>query len=112
MVVAGFSQGGGLAIWLALSGAIEACGFVAAAPSLRWVEGLAPLIEANRARAARGYIVTGERDPRFESVKTLADSLRSHGIPCELESHPDLGHDFPPDFEQSLDQALKFMLQA
>jgi len=32
-------------------------------------------------------------------------------FPVELEVHPDLGHDYPLDFQKSLTCALAFILQ-
>ena len=116
VVVAGFSRGGGLAIWLALSGTIEARGFMAVGPGgpyMREPDKWVPLIEVSQGRGLRGYMVVGEQDIFcYESTQALAAMLRSRDIPCELEVHPNLGHDFPPEFQQSLTRALEFILQA
>ncbi len=116
VVVAGFSLGGELAIWLAMSGTIEARGFIAVGPGGpymrepgKWV----PLIEVSQGRGLRGYMVVGEQDIFcYEGTQALAALLKSRDIPCELEVHPNLGHDFPPEFQQSLTRALEFILQA
>lgn len=116
VVVAGFSLGGELAIWLALSGTIKARGFIAVGPGGpymnepdKWV----PLIEASQGRGLRGYLVVGEQDIFcYEGTLALAELLRSRDFPCELEVHPNLGHDFPADFQQSLSRALEFILQS
>jgi predicted esterase len=116
VVVAGFSRGGELAIWLALSGTIEARGFIAVGPGGpymnepdKWV----PLIEAGQARGLRGYMIIGEQDVFcYEGTQALASMLQSRDVPCELEVHPNLGHDFPHDFQQNLPRALEFVLQA
>jgi predicted esterase len=116
VVVAGFSRGGELAIWLALSGTIEARGFIAVGPGGpymnepdKWV----PLIEASQARRLRGYMTIGEQDVFcYKGTQALTALLKSRDVPCELEVHPNLGHDFPPEFQQSLTRALEFVLQA
>jgi acetyl esterase/lipase len=115
VVVAGFSMGGELAIWLALSGTIEARGFIAVGPGGpymnepdRWV----PLIEASQGRGLRGYLVVGELDVFcYEGTLALAELLKARGVPCQLEVHPNLGHDFPPEFQQSLARTLEFILR-
>jgi predicted esterase len=115
VVVAGFSLGGELAIWLAMSGTIQARGFIAVGPGGpymnepdKWV----PLIEASQGSGLRGYLVVGEQDVFcYEGTQVLAALLKSRDIPCELEVHPNLGHDFPPEFQQSLTRALEFVLQ-
>jgi predicted esterase len=116
VVVAGFSLGGELAIWLAMSGTIQARGFIAVGPGGpymnepdKWV----PLIEASQARGLRGYMIIGEQDVFcYEGTQALASMLQSRDVPCELEVHPNLGHDFPHDFQQNLPRALEFVLQA
>ncbi len=35
--------------------------------------------------------------------------LKENQIPVEEEVHPDLGHDFPPDFGGSFENALKYL---
>ncbi len=114
VILGGFSMGGELAIWLVLSDAVEARGFVVVGPGGPYIhqpDKWVPLIEASRERGLRGYIVVGELDVFcLEGSKALATILRSQGIPCEVEVHPDLGHDFPPDFEVSLARGLEFVL--
>lgn len=115
VVVAGFSLGGELAIWLAMSGTIEARGFIAVGPGgpyMREPDKWVSLIEASQGRGLRGCLVVGEQDVFcYEGTLALAELLRSRDVPCELEVHPNLGHDFPPEFQQSLARALEFILQ-
>ena len=115
VVLAGFSLGGELAIWLAMSGTIEARGFIAVGPGGPYMnepDKWAPLIEDSQGRGLRGYLVVGEQDVFcYEGAQALAALLKSRDIPCELEVHPNLGHDFPPEFQQSLTRALEFVLQ-
>ena len=114
IVVGGFSMGAETAVRLALSGTVPARGFVAVAmggPLTRKPEDWAPLIEAARGRDLRGYCVVGERDANYASgVVRLVEMLRAAGLTCELESHPDLGHVFPPEFGTRLPEKLAFVL--
>jgi predicted esterase len=116
VIVAGFSMGGELAIWLAMSGTIEARGFIAVGPGGPYMnepDNWVPLIEDSQQRGLRGYLVVGEQDVFcYEGTQSLAALLRSRDVPCELEVHPNLGHDFPSEFQQSLAQALEFLFQA
>jgi len=58
------------------------------------------------------YFIMGELDtPCLPEVRTMAEIFKSFGISYEIELHPNLGHEFPPTFEQSLNNALKFILQ-
>jgi len=109
-VVAGFSMGGGLAAWLALSGELDVCGFIGAGPFLANVDSVRPLIEGPRARPLRTYLIASQRDEYcYMIAQQLATLLPPHGIPCQLELHPDLGHAFPPEFERSLIKGLDFI---
>jgi predicted esterase len=113
VVVAGFSMGGEVAIWSALTGAIQVRGFIAVGPGgpyIREPGNWVPFIEASRGRGLRGYLVVGGQDVFCCSgTQALATLLSSHGIPYELEVHPRLGHEYPPGFEQSLSRALQFI---
>ncbi len=111
VLLGGFSTGGGLAIQLAVTGAINTHGFIAVGPILPDVEGLTPHLETASARGLRGYIQLGlQMAPEFqEPMRQLHALLNVHGIPCELEECPEIAHAFPADFERSLDKALAFL---
>jgi len=110
VVVAGFSMGGGLAAWLVLSSTLPACGVIGVGPFLANVESVLPLLEAPRERPLRAYLIASQRDQYCYGVaQKLAELLPPHGIACEVELHPDLGHDFPPEFERSLLKGLDFI---
>lgn len=109
-ILGGFSMGGGLAIWLAMTGAVKARGFIALGPYLRDVEKLVSSLETAKTNNLRGYIVVGEDDHCLPIARRVTELLQGHGIPCEFELRPNLGHTFPPDFKQSLEKALTFIL--
>ncbi|MBC8163950.1 MAG: hypothetical protein H7Z42_22300, partial [Roseiflexaceae bacterium] len=106
IVPGGFSMSGGLVAWLALSGEIETAGFVAVGPHIPDFQRFADLFAAGAQRSIRGYIVIGERDPGLAAAQQLRDLMRQHGLICEFNQIPDLGHDFPPDWAEQLAQAL------
>ena len=112
VVVAGFSQGGGLAAWLALSGAIKMRGLILVGPFLVEVQELVPLMEAHPPQGLRAYLVAGHRDQYCLGVaQRLATLLPQHGITCELDVYPDVEHSFPMEFESRLAHALEYVLQ-
>ena len=110
VVVGGFSKGGEMAIWLALKEIIPLAGFIAVNPGgplinqpdswTRLIEGCGSLGEM------RALLLAGEKDPNLEKIKTLQKMLTSHGLDCQLIVAPNIGHDFPADFNQILAEAL------
>jgi predicted esterase len=111
IVLGGFSAGGGLAIQMALTGAIKARGFLVVGPYLRDLEPLKPYLDAAAARGLRGYIVMGLQEPPEgqEIMRKIHAFLNIHGVPCELEEHPEIAHTFPADFGHTIEKALAFL---
>ena len=107
IVLAGFSQGAVMSIQISLLGATPARGFIAVVPGRMALEGLEGL--ARSARTLRGYLVAGGRDPRKEVFTEIQSTLNRNGVPCEMEEHPEMAHDFPHDFERTIAKALKFL---
>ena len=115
VVLAGHSMGGEAAIWLALTGAIPARGFIAFGPGgpymdtpLEWL----PVIRERGKPDLRGYIVVGERDDTIhqDGVRTLVEMLNREGVACDLEVVPKAAHDFVTEYETSLLQAVEYLL--
>lgn len=112
VIIGGFSMGAGLSIRLSMNGAIPACGFIAVGPYIPDVETLKPFIEASKERGLRGVIIVGDQDKHcYATSLKVAEMFKSHDIPCKLEVYPDLGHDFPPDFEEKLAEAIVFIVE-
>jgi predicted esterase len=103
-VLAGFSAGAALAIHAVLSGTLPVTRFLAVAPAIR-LESVLPLLAACR-RDVHGYVVVGELDWCRPASVELANAMRQGNLRCELELHPNLTHDFPPEFSAQLDQRL------
>jgi len=111
VVIAGASQGGKLAIELALAGVpIPTHGFIAVVPAIRDPERLARNAGEAAARGVQGWLLTGERDQFKPAVEEFHTLLLDGGFRCELTVIPKLGHDFPGDFPTRLSQALNFCL--
>jgi predicted esterase len=109
LVLAGFSQGAGLAIWLALHKLLPATGFIAVAPYLHGVEDLIEQPQAIPANRPRGYLLTGDLDQHQEMFAQIEKLLHARQISYQREKRPHLEHDFPADFDQCLEKALQFI---
>ena len=109
IVLAGFSQGSGMSIYAALSGKIGVRGFIGVGTFILEPEALVPLIA--QSKPIRGYFVTGEKDNTLEKAKAIQKILQEYNFPFAEKNYPDLGHEFPPDFDQTFDQAIEFIFK-
>jgi acetyl esterase/lipase len=107
IIVAGFSQGSGMAIHAGLSGKLGARGFIGVGTFIAQPDSLRPL--ARQSQTVRGYFVTGEKDHTLDKARAIQNVLRENNIPFAEEVHPDLGHEFPIDFEGSFEKAINFI---
>lgn len=112
VVLAGMSQGGGLAVWLACSRKLEATGFIGVAPFMRWMDEVEPQLPPGRIPGVRGCLVTGGQDHDEGMFERIEGLLQAHEIPYQRQNYSDLGHAFPPDFAQRLPEMLAFIAGA
>ena len=108
-LLAGFSQGSGMALKIALSGKIPARGFIGIASWWADPKSLIPQTEA--AKRLRGYFITGEKDHTLDTAKEIQNALKESNIQFAEETHAHLAHEFPSDFEKSFDTAIDFILK-
>jgi predicted esterase len=110
LVVAGFSQGAGLALYLAARRRLpDLVGCVAVAPTAAWSRDLigTGALSIGRLRFA---LLMGSRDPRVDDGRQLAEQLRSGGADVQLEIVKGLGHDYPPSFGGWLPSAVDWVM--
>ncbi len=112
VVLAGFSRGAELAMWLALTGELPARGFIAVAPSPNPLDFYTDAIARGRERGVRGFILVGARDTAFrDRGLALGNHLRDQGLACSLAEIPDVGHACPSHFARDhLCRALAYVL--
>ncbi len=108
ILVAGMSQGGGMAVLAGLSPKIDAAGSISVASA--WADVEPFRAAAEKVRSRRCYFISGLKDQSLQRSREIQAVLKEKGIPVVEEVHPDLGHDFPPDFEKSLENALDYLL--
>ena len=112
VVIAGFSQGSGMAIYAALSGKLKVRGFIGIGTYWADPESLRLLAQpARQTKPIRGYFIVGEKDQTLNKTREIQKVLNENRIQFDEEVHPDLGHEFPSDFEKSLDKAMDFIFE-
>jgi hypothetical protein len=62
-------------------------------------------------RGVRGTILTTEMDPRLSDQKKMNEILKTVNFPCEFIITPDIGHWFPEDLDNKIDNAIDFILK-
>jgi predicted esterase len=104
VLISGFSQGSGMALYAALRGNIPVRGFIGIAT---WWENVDEL--ACGGKNLRGYFVTGAKDHTLDRGREIQNTLRANNVQLVEEVHADLGHEFPDDFAASFDKAIEFI---
>lgn len=111
VVLAGFSMGAGLALWLALERTIEVQGLICVAPFLSDVEALQSALAEPQNQKLRIYLVASREDEYCLNVAVKLSALMpTYGIDHKLDIYTDTGHAFPLSFEQRVPMALDFIL--
>lgn len=115
VILAGFGMGAEVALGLALSGRVPAQGFILLAPDGPFTDDLAEweaFIKRGKDRGLRGVALMGLADTTSpqDNVRQLVKNLNDNGIPTELKTYPELGHEYPEDFDEVLKAAQKYIL--
>jgi predicted esterase len=111
VVLSGFSQGAGLALLMGLESEIPARGAILIAPWWANVESINQRAQSPAASDLRVYFITGGKDESKERAQEILEALSEQEIPFEEENHPELGHEFPPDFTRSIERAFEYILK-
>jgi alpha/beta hydrolase fold len=110
VIVAGASQGGGLAVTLALNGGVlPSHRFIAVVPLMQDAQDttalrqadiatLAPAIDRGVRRGARGWLLTGGQDFGRSHVEPLYREMVRRGLPCHWVMGPVTAPGFPQSF--------------
>jgi predicted esterase len=106
IVAAGFSQGGGLALELALSGCIRPRGVITFAPYPNFSE-IAGVPVNHDFKVSLG---TGELDTGQAIFSKIERFLQAQSIPYQRQQFPNLGHDLPAHLEGFLYKAFEYLL--
>ncbi len=112
-IVAGYSQGGELALSLALIQKFPCAGFIAVSPGpfgKERLEEFTDVLENAAVHGLRGYLFSGDKDTTCPMTKKIHEEMVRMGITCEFTVEAGLGHAYPIDFERRLVSAAKFVL--
>ena len=112
VIVSGMSQGTKIALQSIANDIIPAKGFITIAQALKPDQFFGAKSQTLVGKDLRGVIVSGEKDiPRCTSHKKFHELAVSSGIDCMFISYPDIGHEYPDDFDRVVQQSLSFILE-
>jgi predicted esterase len=107
IVIAGFSQGAARAMQIVMGAVVKARGFLAVVPGT--VED-GELDGWSASAGTRDVLISGGRDPRQDFFQKVKELFEAKLIPLMFRHYPEMGHDFPDDFEDILEKGLNFIL--
>lgn len=112
IILGGVSHGAEIALVALFSGSTPANGFISVIPSVgafmkQFVKKDALLRWKGN---ARGFIIAGEKDPRYRNTQIVYEFLTKQGINCQFCSVLNSGHTIPNDFDLVLERAINFVL--
>ncbi len=110
VVIAGFSQGGGQAMLMALFGLLPVRGVMSVAYAPGDSAKVRAAVADASARGIRLYLVVGEKDQYFDRTRRFYETAKSAGMAVHLEVRPGLGHELPHDFDRTLIAGLEFLV--
>ena len=110
-IITGASQGGNIAAQMSLRADVEEFHyFIAIVPAFD----LALLKEALTKQLdplVKGFIITGDQDPFYETVLEAVQLFEAYQIPCKLIVKEGTGHVFPADFPVVLEEAVHYVTE-
>ena len=111
VLVGGFSSGGNLTLTMLLDEQqiLPVRGFIVLCPP---APGAYPpeAVARIRTRGQKGLILTTEMDDRLDEQRKLVQAFEEGGVEFQFIVTPDVGHWYPPDFAQRVDDAIDEIL--
>lgn len=101
----GFSSGGVAVLEVVLKNALPVRGFVVLCPA-KPDHFKADEVAGARDRGVRGTLITTEMDDRIDQQREMIKTFREQGLQYQFVVTPDIGHWYPEDLGEKIDQAL------
>lgn len=105
VVLAGYSQGAGVAAFMAWDGLLDAVGLILVAPPIIRSRVWDPQVD----RPVPNYMVVGEHDHSLPDCIERQRLMEESGAPVHLDQRPGLGHQLPDDLAETIAAALDWI---
>jgi predicted esterase len=97
-ILIGFSEGAFIAMQVGLRDPVRWNRWlILAANDQYWFGDIEPLLQDDKKKLRRVYLITGENDQVVENTQRVGDLLRHHKIPVKVKIAPGVGHEIPGD---------------
>jgi predicted esterase len=106
-ILVGFSQGAGLAGWMAWSGRVPARGVILVAPAMN-IRGVP--IPSSALKLIPTYIEVGTDDWALGDTRRAAEGLTISGAPVRLEERAGMDHEWPRNSGEWLPEAINWVM--
>jgi tetratricopeptide (TPR) repeat protein len=110
VIIGGFSQGGGMALDITLSGTIPIRGFVLLCPHGEYSIISTPTAVKAAQWRVRGTIITGTHDNGIHKQREMEEMLTEAGVPLRF-IEVEMEHWYPADFSGQVDAAVTDIVQ-
>ncbi len=108
VVLGGISAGAMTAIDLTINNIVPSKGFICLCPVTPQEFDL-ELVRQAAENGISGVFISGDKDFALPKAKEMAAVMEEGNLPLDFTIIPGLGHTYPPDLSQRLDDALKNM---
>jgi predicted esterase len=109
VLLAGFSQGGGVAFRMLRDHPENYCGVVAIC-SLCQPLGVAAWQSVAQQHPIRVFAMAGKFDPLLPRTQQAVEQLRAAKVMVRYEEMEREGHEYPPDYQERLARAIEFVV--
>ncbi len=109
VILAGFSQGGNIAIDLSITNKIPNIGFVALCPGNGKPENFEENVEKMGNTNRKGVLITGDQDTNLLSQKEMSKTFKKNNFTHNLIINPEMSHWHPDDFYIQLEKAISYL---
>jgi phospholipase/carboxylesterase len=109
IVLAGFSQGAGVALRLIGNHPDRYCGVVAV-NGLHQPPSGAYWQSIQKHHPIRVYVIAGKLDRLLSRSQKVVEQLRAAHVPHRYDELDQIGHEFPPDYTKRLNGAIEFVV--
>jgi predicted esterase len=110
ILLGSYSGGAIMSLEIALADVLPAKGVIGLCPELRPESFTQENVERAAQRGMKGVFMEGEIMWPMPEEQAMLDLFQAVGFPYQFHVNPGIGHVFPRDFREKLDQAINFVM--